>query len=136
MKTVKRILIISAAVYLTASVAFASEPSAPASTAVEEAPPAPKLDTSIGYKTRTIYEPEFFPGVRWCEQKEVDYRGEFRRVNCQDQAVIEAVSTRELTDLDAAPPSTIKDRVAPNGNILRIKFRKKVIATQPKSSEN
>ncbi len=96
----------------------------------------PKLDTKIEYKTRTVYEPEFLPRVRWCEEDEVDYRGDFRRVNCQDEAIIEAVSTRDRNDYDTGAHSIVEDRVAPNGNLLRIKFRKKVVATEPKSSNN
>ena len=86
----------------------------------------PKLDTNIEYKTRTVYESEFLPGVRFCDQEEVDYRGDFRRVNCQDEEIIESVSTREQDEYNTGPHSIVDDRVAPNGNLLRIKFRKKV----------
>ena len=106
------------------------------SEAAKDVAETPKLDTKIEYKTRTVYEPEFLPGVRLCEEDEVDYRGDFRRVNCQDEDIIESVSTRNQNDFDSGAHSIVEDRVAPNGNLLRIKFRKKVVATEPKSSNN
>lgn len=106
------------------------------SSAATEATEPPKLNTDVEYKTRTVYESEFLPGVRWCEEEEVDYRGDFRRVNCQDEAIIQSVSTREKDEYNAGPNSIVDDRIAPNGNLLRIKFRKKIVATQPKSSNN
>ena len=99
-------------------------------------PEPPKLDTSVKYEARTVYESEFLPGVRWCEQDEVDYRGDFRRVNCQDEAIIQAVSTREEDRYSSGPNTIIDDRVEPNGNLLRIKFHKKLFASQPKTSDN
>lgn len=84
------------------------------------------------YESRTVYESAFLPGVRLCEENEVYYRGDFRRVNCQDEELIESVSTRKNL-FDATTPSTFIDNYAiPNGNVLRIKFQRKVFATDPK----
>jgi hypothetical protein len=84
------------------------------------------------YETRTIYESAFLPGVRLCEDDEVDYRGDFRRINCQDEELIESVSTRSNM-FDPTTPSTFIDNYAvPNGNVLRIKFQRKLIAKDPK----
>lgn len=124
-------ILTSTAIFLAATPLFAEN-----SEAAKEVAETPRLDTKIEYKTRTVYESEFFPGVRLCEEDEVDYRGDFRRVNCQDEAIIESVSTRNQNDFDTGAHSIVKDRVAPNGNLLRIKFHKKVVATEPKSSNN
>ena len=106
--------------------------------AEESAPPpeAPKLDTSVQYEARTVYESKFLPGVRLCDQDEVDYRGDFRRVNCQDEDIIHSVSTREEDRYSAGADPIVDDRIEPNGNLLRIKFHKKLFASQPKSSNN
>lgn len=132
MKALISSLLMSLAVGLVTATPVLAESSEAANEVIE----TPKLDTKFEYKTRTVYEPEFFPGVRWCEKKEVDYRGDFRRVNCQDEAIIESVSTRDKNFVDSGAHSIVEDRVAPNGNLLRIKFRKKVVATEPKSSNN
>lgn len=96
----------------------------------------PELDTSVQFEARTVYETEFFPGVRFCEPQEVDYHGDLRRVNCQDEAIIQAVSTREDDRFTAREPAIVSDRVEPNGNVLRIKFHRKVFSAQPKSTNN
>ena len=94
-----------------------------------------KLDTDIQYGTQTVYESSFLPGVRLCEQDEVDYRGDFRKVNCQDERLINAVSTREEDPYNTRPNIIVNDRIEPNGNLLRIKFHKKVYA-KPTTSNN
>ena len=132
MKALTCSLLTSLAISLVAATPILADNSETASDVAE----TPKLDTEIEYKTRTVYESEFLPGVRWCEEDEVDYRGDFRRVNCQDEAIIESVSTRDQNSFDSGTHSIVEDRVAPNGNLLRIKFRKKVVATEPKSSNN
>lgn len=88
--------------------------------------------TQRTFESRTVYESSFLPGVRLCEEDEVDYRGDFRRVNCQDEELIESVSTRN--DLfEATTPSTVVDNTnVPNGNILRIQFQRKVVTAAPK----
>ena len=113
---------------LVASPLFAenSEIPADASTAVEK----PVLDTDLKYESRTVYEHEFLPGVRFCEDEEVDYRGDFRKVNCQDEDKIRAVSTRDEDLYNANAHSIVDDRIEPNGNLLRINFRKKVVPVQ------
>ena len=90
----------------------------------------PALDTEPKFKTLTVYEHEFLPGVRFCEDKEVDYRGDFRKVNCQDEAKIRAVSTRDEDLYNANAHSIVDDRIEPNGNLLRINFRKKIVPAQ------
>lgn len=99
-----------------------------------EALPPPAIaptSTERTYESRTVYESSFLPGVRLCEEDEVDYRGDFRRVNCQDEEVINSVSTRQNL-FNVATPSTFIDNTSiPNGNILRIKFQRKVFTTNP-----
>ena len=84
-------------------------------------------------KTETIYETSFLPGVRFCEEDEVDYRGEFRKVNCQDEALINAVSTRKEDPYYSRPNTVIDDRIEPNGNIFRINFRRKASVVETTS---
>ena len=136
MESIKRSFIASLAIGIIAAAPLFADNSTENTKAEEEVAATPELDTRIEYKTRTVYEGEFFPGVRWCEDKEVDYRGDFRRVNCQDEAIIESVSTRDQDYFDSKPHAIVEDRVAPNGNLLRIKFRKKIVANEPKSSNN
>lgn len=97
-----------------------------------EALPPPDINaekTELTYQSRIVYESAFLPGVRLCEDNEVYYRGDFRRVNCQDEELIESVSTRRNL-FNATTPSTFIDNYAiPNGNIFRIKFQRKVFAT-------
>lgn len=90
----------------------------------------PALDFEPKFKTRTVYEREFFPGVRFCEQDEVDYRGDFRKVNCQDEAKIRAVSTRNEDLYNANAHSIVDDRIEPNGNLLRINFRRTLVPVE------
>lgn len=86
-------------------------------------------------KTETIYESSFLPGVRLCEDNEVDYRGDFRKVNCQDETLINAVSTRKQDPYNTRPNIIVDDRIEPNGNIFRINFRKKT-SVVPNTSDN
>ena len=136
MTHVTRSLFVSIVISTFAVTPLFADNSEAKSSATTEAAEPPKLNTDVEYKTRTVYESEFLPGVRWCEEEEVDYRGDFRRVNCQDEAIIQSVSTRENDEYNAGPNSIVDDRIAPNGNLLRIKFRKKIVSTQPKSSNN
>ena len=111
------------------SVIGADEPlSAPPS--VDEIP-----QKQLQIKTETIYESSFLPGVRLCEDDEVDYRGDFRKVNCQDDALINAVSTRKEDPYNTQPNIIVDDRIKPNGNIFRINFRKKNTVVE-NSTEN
>ena len=87
------------------------------------------------YRAETIYQPDFFPGVRLCQPEEVDYRGDLRKINCQDEKLINAVSTREQDPYNLRPRTIIDNRIEPNGNLLRIKFQRKSHA-KPASSEN
>lgn len=84
-------------------------------------------------KTETIYESSFFPGVRLCDEDEVDYRGDFRKVNCQDEALINEVSTRKDDTYNLKPNAIVSDRVEPNGNILRINIRRKASVVETTS---
>ncbi len=99
-----------------------------------EAPPsAEDISESqpLQLKTQTVYETKFLPGVRLCEEDEVDYRGDFRKVNCQDEEMINAVSTRKEDPYNNAKPNTIvSDRIEPNGNIFRINFRRKATVVE------
>lgn len=104
-------------------------------TATPSAEELSKLDTKLEYRTETIYESSFLPGVRFCEEDEVDYRGDFRKVNCQDERLINSVSTREEDPYNTRPNIIVNDRIEPNGNLLRIKFHRKVY-TKPNTSEN
>ncbi|MFK8027367.1 MAG: hypothetical protein AB8C40_04835 [Gammaproteobacteria bacterium] len=98
-------------------------------TQLDQAPPSPEeisnSEPEYSLKTETIYEPSFLPGVRLCEDNEVDYRGDFRKVNCQDDALINSVSTRKTDPYNTRPSIIVNDRIEPNGNIFRINFRKK-----------
>jgi hypothetical protein len=98
-------------------------------TSVVQAPPsAEEISNSLpnySVKTETVYESSFLPGVRLCEDNEVDYRGDFRKVNCQDEALINSVSTRKQDPYNTRPNIIVNDRIEPNGNIFRINFRKK-----------
>ena len=84
-----------------------------------------KNDATLEYRTKTVYESSWLPGVRLCEEDEVDYHGGLRKVNCQDDKLIDAVSTREPDPYNTKPNIIVDDAVQPNGNILRIQFRKK-----------
>ncbi len=81
-------------------------------------------------KTETVYETSFLPGVRLCEEDEVDYRGDFRKVNCQDDELINSVSTRKEDPYNIRPHIIVNDRIEPNGNIFRINFRRKASVVQ------
>ncbi len=93
------------------------------------APPStegiPNSAPKYSVKTETIYEPSFLPGVRLCNEEEVDYRGDFRKVNCQDEQLINSVSTRKDDPYNTRPNAIVEDRVEPNGNIFRLNFRRK-----------
>jgi len=105
---------------------------------VQPPPSAEEITTdqqTLTLKTHTIYETSFLPGVRLCEEKEIDYRGDFRKVNCQDEELIEAVSTRKEDPYNTQPNIIVNDRIAPNGNIFRINFRKKATIVE-NTSEN
>ena len=88
---------------------------------------------TLQIKTETIYETSFLPGVRLCGEDEVDYRGDFRKVNCQDEALINAVSTRKEDPYYTRPNTVIDDRIEPNGNIFRINFRRKASVVETTS---
>jgi hypothetical protein len=98
-------------------------------TSVDQTPPSAKevskARPNYSVKTETIYESSFLPGVRLCEDNEVDYRGDFRKVNCQDEALINSVSTRQQDLYGSRPNTIVNDRIEPNGNIFRIKFHRK-----------
>lgn len=104
-----------------------------------QAPPSAeeisKTQPEYSIKTETVYESSFLPGVRLCEEGEVDYRGEFRKVNCQDETLINAVSTRKEDPYNSRPNIIVNDRIEPNGNIFRINFRKKA-SVIPNTSDN
>lgn len=128
-------LLVIALFYILTCQVFAQE------TLQNEALPPPDIEPKTSertYESRTVYESAFLPGVRLCEDDEVYYRGDFRRVNCQDQELIESVSTRNNM-FNATTPSTFIDNYAipngnvliPNGNVLRIKFQRKTFATDP-----
>ena len=84
-----------------------------------------KTETKLELRTKTVYESSWLPGVRLCEDDEVDYHGGLRKVNCQDDELIDAVSIRDTDPYNTQPNYIVDDRVQPNGNILRIKFRNK-----------
>ena len=117
--------------FITAGIAltlFASSANAEDASADHTPPTAEeisKVDTNYSIKTETVYESSFLPGVRLCEDKEVDYRGDFRKVNCQDEALINSVSTRKQDPYNTRPSIIVNDRIEPNGNIFRINFRRK-----------
>ena len=136
MKQVTRSLFASLAITAFAAAPLFADNAEVKSSAPADAAEPPKLNTEIEYKTRTVYESEFLPGVRLCDEEEVDYRGDFRRVNCQDEEIIQSVATREQDEYSAGPNSIVDDRIAPNGNLLRIKFRKKIVAKEPKATNN
>ncbi len=92
-------------------------------------------ETKLEYRTKTVYESTWLPGVRLCEDDEVDYHGGLRKVNCQDDELIDSVSTREPDLYDTRPNIIVDDKVQPNGNILRIRFRKKAY-TRATTSDN
>lgn len=92
-----------------------------------------KIDTKYSYKTE--YETSFLPGIRFCEDSEADYWTDFREVNCQDEELINAVSTRKEDSYNTKPSIIVNDRIEPNGNLLRIYFRKKV-RKEPDTSDN
>ena len=106
---------------------------------VDQSPPSAeeiadvKPDYSV--KTQTVYESSFLPGVRLCKDHEVDYRGDFRKVNCQDEALIDSVSTRQQDPYNTKPTAIVDDRIETNGNIFRINFRKKA-ADSSDTSDN
>ena len=106
---------------------------------VDQTPPSAeeisKAQPDYSIKTETVYESSFLPGIRLCEDDEVDYRGDFRKVNCQDEALINSVSTRQQDPYNTKPSTIVNDRVEPNGNIFRINFRKKTTLV-PNNSDN
>ena len=85
------------------------------------------VDNTVVYETRTVYESQFLPGVRLCEESEVDYRGDFRRVNCQDTEVLEALATRDNRVTVDEPNKVFKNDFQASGNILRINFQRKIV---------
>lgn len=94
-----------------------------------------KVQPDYSAKPITVYESSFLPGVRLCEDNEVDYRGDFRKVNCQDEALINSVSSRKQDPYNTRPSTIINDRVEPNGNIFRINIRRKAPVV-PNTSDN
>lgn len=122
-------LILLAAIMLSANLVIADD-------AITVPPSADKISQDkqlLQIKTETIYESSFLPGVRLCEDEEVDYRGDFRKVNCQDEALINEVSTRKDDRYNLKPDAIVSDRVEPNGNIFRINFRRKASVVETTS---
>ncbi|MFK7794752.1 MAG: hypothetical protein AB8B89_05335 [Gammaproteobacteria bacterium] len=112
---------------ITCSMLIASANAEDAS--VDQNPPSAEeisnAQPEYSIKTETVYESSFLPGVRLCNEEEVDYRGDFRKVNCQDERLINSVSTRKQDPYNTRPNIIVDDRIKPNGNIFRINFRKK-----------
>ena len=92
-----------------------------------------KVNINYSVTTKTVYESSFLPGVRLCEDNEVNYRGDFRKVNCQDEALINSVSTRKQDPYNTRPNIIVNDRIEPNGNIFRLNFHRKttVVSNTP-----
>ena len=125
------LLILAITLSLLASTVIADD-----NDAVKTPPSAEQIaqdEPKLQIKTETIYETSFLPGVRLCEEDEVDYRGDFRKINCQDEALIDAVSTRKEDPYNTRPNTVVSDRVEPNGNIFRINFRRKATVVQDTS---
>ncbi len=105
----------------------------------DQAPPSAeeisKVKPGYSVKTETVYESSFLPGIRLCEDNEVDYRGDFRKVNCQDDELINSISTRKKDPYNTKPNTIVSDRIKPNGNIFRINFRRKA-SVVPNTSDN
>lgn len=95
----------------------------------------PEQQQPLKLKTNTLYEAKFLPGVRLCEEDEVDYRGDFRKVNCQDEQIINSVSTSKYDSFNTKPTAIVDDRIEPNGNIFRINFKRKATIVE-NTSEN
>jgi hypothetical protein len=106
---------------------------------VDQTPPSTeeisKAQPDYSLRTKTVYESSILPGVRLCEDNEVDYRGDFRKVNCQDEALINSVSTRQQDPYNTKPSTIVNNRVEPNGNIFRINFRRKATVV-PNTANN
>ena len=92
-------------------------------------------ESNLKFKSVTEIDTSFFPGVRLCEEREVDYRNGARRVNCQDEHLIRAVSTRNVNKLNERPNAFLNDRVQPNGNVLRINFGR-ILVPDSNSTDN
>ncbi len=126
-------LITSAAVACSMSVTSAIADD----TSIDQAPPSVEeisnAQPDYSVKTETVYEPNFLPGIRLCKESEIDYRGGLRKVNCQDEMLINSVSTRKQDPYNTRPNVIVNDRIEPNGNILRINFRRKasVVSNKP-----
>ena len=101
--------------------AYADEP-VPSNNDLPDVETLSEAESNLKFKTITEYDTRFFPGVRLCEESEVDYRNGARKVNCQDEKLIRAVSTRNVNQLNERPNTILNERVQPNGNILRINF--------------
>jgi len=95
----------------------------------------PEQQQPLKLETNTVYETSFLPGVRLCEEDEVDYRGDFRKVNCQDEQLINSVSTSKYDSFSTKPTAIVDDRIEPNGNIFRINFKRKATVVE-NTSEN
>lgn len=103
------------------TVVYADEPVAPQSS-LPDVETLTEAESNLKFKSITEIDTSFFPGVRLCEESEVDYKNGARKVNCQDEKLIQAVSTRDINKYNEKPNTVINDRVKPNGNILRINF--------------
>jgi hypothetical protein len=86
-------------------------------------PPVPELqDKNIELKT--VYKYSLLPGIRLCDRdkKQAQTR---TGVNCQDPELINSVSTRDREIYSLEHSTIVQEKVAPNGNILRIQFSRK-----------
>jgi len=120
---------------LLASPLIAEQNDTPAPPSVKEINAGKASPQKLQIRTETIYETSFLPGVRLCEENEVDYRGEFRKGNCQDEALIDAVSTRKPDPYNLRPHNIVDDRIDPNGNVFRINFRRKASVVEPTADQ-
>ena len=94
-----------------------------------------KAESNLKFKSITEIDTNFFPGVRLCEDGEVDYRNGARKVNCQDEQIIEAVSTRNPNLYDNQSSTILNNRTQPNGNILRINFGR-ILVPESNTTDN
>ena len=94
-----------------------------------------EAESKLKLKSVTEFDSRFFPGVRLCEEDEVHYRNGARKVNCQDEKMIRAVSTRNVNEYNQKPNTIINERVQPNGNILRINFGR-ILVPESNTTDN
>jgi|TARA_B110000977_G_scaffold29239_1_gene37965 hypothetical protein len=88
-----------------------------------QAPLEPPTIEQHSVELRTVYKYSLFPGVRPCDEPQQN--DTVSSENCQSPELIKSLSTRDQRIYALERGTIVHERVAPNGNILRLNFSRK-----------